>query len=244
MATISVNTDDFVVLRNKLEKVHKNAFPNAAKGLINGLALDVKKRTLPYEGKNNFTNRNKGFFKSFSRVTFAKGRDLNNMESMVGMTDRGISTAKNAIDDMDKQERGGTIGGRSFVPLNTARVSSSYGRNVRRKNRVTSLSDVVNSNNATGKTKAERFIKSAIHAGVGGAVIGNFGKNIVWRINSIDLKSRKNKINGTPIYTYKQGRSVSVKATKFSQKAAKRTLTVAPNIWTKEAKRQLRFYSR
>lgn len=242
MSTINVNTDAFVVMTNKLEKIGKNHLPNAARGLLNSLAMDVKKRTLPNSAKKEFTTRNKGFFKRFSKVEFAKGRDLNSMQSVVGMSSQGLKgSSEQAVEDLEKQERGGTIKGRSFIPLDSARVSKSNSKNVKAINRTTALSDVVNSNNVAGKTKAEKFIKSAIHAGVGGAVIGNFGKNVVWRIQGIDMKARENKIKATPIYTYKEGRSVKVDRTKFSEKAAKETVKIAPKEWIREGERQLKF---
>lgn len=41
---LNVNTDATVALTNKLEKLHKSAFPVAVRSTLNSAAFDMKKR--------------------------------------------------------------------------------------------------------------------------------------------------------------------------------------------------------
>jgi hypothetical protein len=236
MATININTDAMVVMTAKLESVGKNALPNAVRGTLNSLAFDVKKRTLPKSAKDTFETRQKTFIKAFSRVNVAKGNDMDSMRSEVGFFDRGAKS-KQAVEDLEKQEHGGRIAGRSFIPLETARTGKSRSRMVAAKNRLGRIGRVVDSSKATGKNRQERFFKSAIFAGVGGAVVGNFEPNIVYRITAIDNIKGKLRIRKTPLYTYDKGRTVKVTATKFSEQAANETVRSTPTIWVKEGNR-------
>ncbi|MBL4809315.1 MAG: hypothetical protein JKY43_04565, partial [Phycisphaerales bacterium] len=43
----NVNTDAVVSLTNKLEKLHKSAFPVAVRGTLNSAAFDVKQKSMP-----------------------------------------------------------------------------------------------------------------------------------------------------------------------------------------------------
>lgn len=236
MTTININTDAMVVMTAKLESVGKNALPNAVRGTLNGLAFDVKKRTLPKSAKDTFTHRKPNFFKTFSRVNMAKGNDMDSMRSEVGFQGRGGTSAK-AVEDLEKQEHGGRIAGRSFIPLETARAGKSRNRMVAAKNRLGRIGRVVDSSKATGKNRQERFFKSAIFAGVGGAVVGNFEPNVVYRITAIDKVKGKLRIKKTPLYTYDKGRTVRVTATRFSEQAANETVKSTPAIWVKEGNR-------
>jgi hypothetical protein len=236
MATMNINTDAMVVMTAKLESTGKTALPNAVRGTLNALAFDVKKRTLPKSAKDTFETRQKTFIKAFSRVNVAKGNDMDSMQSEVGFLDRGAKS-KQAVEDLEKQEHGGRIAGRSFIPLETARTGKSRSRMVAAKNRLGRIGRVVDSSKATGKNRQERFFKSAIFAGVGGAVVGNFEPNIVYRITAIDNIKGKLRIKKTPIYTYNKGRTVKVSATRFSEQAANETVKSTPTIWVNEGNR-------
>jgi len=161
---------------------------------------------------------------------------MDSMQSEVGFFDRGAKS-KQAVEDLEKQEHGGRIAGRSFIPLETARTGKSRSRMVTAKNRLGRIGRVVDSSKATGKNRQERFFKSAIFAGVGGAVVGNFEPNIVYRITAIDNIKGKLRIKKTPLYTYDKGRTVKVTATKFSEQAANETVRSTPTIWVKEGNR-------
>ncbi|KKL54819.1 hypothetical protein LCGC14_2261580, partial [marine sediment metagenome] len=84
MPILNVNTDKVVVFSNKLEKLHRSAFPIAIRGALNNAAFDVKKNTMPVSAEKEFTIRRKNFFKANSRVNMAKGFNVRTMQAMIG----------------------------------------------------------------------------------------------------------------------------------------------------------------
>ncbi len=219
---LNINTDALVVFTNKLEKLHKSAFPSAVRNALNSTAFDVKKNTLQKEASKQFINRAPTFFKAFSKVQMAQGFNVNTMAATVGMVSQGLKGGNNyAVKDLEQQEDGGKISGRSFIPLPPAR-GGSEARPVRPANRLSAIKRIINARNSKGKNEKEKFIRAAVTAGSGGYVLGNTKPVILWRINSIKyLKSkRKTVINKTPLYTYDDGRSVRVDATKFFKRSS------------------------
>mgnify|MGYP000548203738 CR=1 FL=1 len=130
----NIDTDETVVFANKLERLHRAAFPNAIRGTINAMAFDVKKNTMP-KSSLRFVNREKNFFKANSRVDMARGFDTNNMEARVGFVAAGNVENKKSIEDLEAQEHGGVVGGRRYIPINGARISKSRKKKVAKKNR-------------------------------------------------------------------------------------------------------------
>jgi hypothetical protein len=233
---LDINTDGVVEHAARLERLHKSALPSAVRGTLNGMAFDVKKNTMPREASRAFTQRRPNFFKAMSRVETAKGFNLRSMEAVVGF----IGADKyQAVEDLEKQEHGGTIGGRAFIPTKNARVSKSNARTVSRKNRISSFGRVVNVRNAKGKSKGEKFIKSVVHAGRGGIIIR--GK-AVFRVKSLKrVDSTRWKFKLELIYTYERGRSVRIrKATHFMRNASISSAEKGARIFQKEAERQIR----
>lgn len=243
---LNINTDAVVKHTNTLEKMHKSALPVAIRGALNKAAFDVKKDTMPRSASRTFKNRQPNFFKANSKVEMAKGFDLRSMKATVGFTDKGLNGNNNfAVKDLEQQEDGGKIKGRSFIPTDIAR-GGNKSRPVRPGNRMGKISNLVNSAKARGKNRYEKFVKSAMHAGVGGYVIGNFQKAILWRINSIKRKRIKIRgrssttiIKATPIYSFSQKRSVRVKSTNFMKKASLESASKMEDFFISEAKRQI-----
>ena len=233
---LNVNTDAVVAFTNKLEQLHRSAFPIAVRSTLNSAAFDMKKDTILKSAKDNFTQRKPSFFKANSRVETAKGFDIKTMSSKVGFT--GDSQA---VEDLEKQEHGGGIDGRSFLPFgskggaNPARSGNSYGKNIKPNARLKTMK-IVNPSKVSGKNDKEKFIKSVIHAGVGGFVLGNT-KNILWRVNSIK-GMRKGELKLTPLYTFKKGRDVNVKATHFMKEATEETIKKIDKLYMEQAQKQ------
>jgi hypothetical protein len=233
---LNVNTDATVILTNKLEKLHKSAFPIAVRSTLNSAAFDMKKDTILSSAKSNFTQRKPSFFKANSRVETAKGFDVTSMSSSVGFTGN-----SQAVDDLEKQEHGGEINKRTFIPFggkggaNPARSGNSYSKNIKPNARLKSMK-IIDSKKASGKSDKEKFIKSVIHAGVGGFVLGNTN-NILWRVNSIK-GFKKGELKLTPLYTFEKGRKVDVKATNFMKEATENTSQKMDNFYTKNAQVQ------
>lgn len=229
---LNVNTDALVILTNKLEKLNRAAFPVAVRNTLNSAALDMKQKTIISSSDDNFIKRKPSFFKAASKVNFATGFAVNSMSSTVGF--KGNSQA---VDDLEQQEKGGSIEGRSFVPMNPARVSGAYKKNIRPNARMKALK-IVDTKNAKGVNEKQKFIKSVIHAGVGGAVLADYkDKKIVWRVNSLnktDLKTLKL----TPLYTYEKGRKVKVDRTDFIKEAAAVTQQKIDGFYIASAQKQ------
>lgn len=232
---LNVNTDAVVKLTNKLEKLNRSAFPVAVRGALNSAALDMKQKTIISSSDDNFIKRKPSFFKAASKVNFATGFAVNSMQSQVGF--KGDSQA---VDDLEQQEKGGDIGSRSFVSMNPARVGGAYKKNIRPNARLKALKivDAKNAKGAKGANDKEKFIKSVIHAGVGGAVLADYkDKKIVWRVNSLnktDLKTLKL----TPLYTYEKGRKVKVDRTDFIKEAAAVTQQKIDGFYIASAQKQ------
>jgi hypothetical protein len=234
---ININTDAVVAYTNKLEKLSKTAMPNVVRQTLNKAALDVKQVTMPKSAKDSFTIRQANFFKANSKVVFASGNNINSMQSMVGFSEKTLKYGSNqSVEDLEQQEKGGKIKGRSFIPMKPARLSNSNNKNVRANARLKEVKKVVNVRNAKGKTQGQKFIKSVIYAGVGGLVLNeNNGKETLFRVNSIAGK----KFKLTALYSYQKGREVKVKATNFMKTASMDTVSKIEKIYIDLAEKRL-----
>lgn len=238
---ININSDAAVVFTNKLEKMAKSALPNAVRGTLNNAAFDVKKMTMPAEADKNFVHRKPTFFKANSKVDMAKGWDISAMQSAVGFV--GKNKPDQAVEDLEQQEHGGAIKGRAFIPLAAARVSKSWLKNVRAGNRISVVkANIIDAENATGANDAQKFTKSAIHAGKGGLVIGtkrNNGNRIVFKINSTKRVGKNTVVNSTPVFSVRKGRAAKPKATHFMQTATEKSAMKLERFYGEQAKRQV-----
>lgn len=236
--TFNVNADAAIKLTNKLEKLHKSAFPVAVRTTLNSAAFDVKQRTMPISAKNSFTQRKKNFFKANSRVQMAKGFDVRSMNSVVGFISLGGTNE--AVDDLEQQERGGIIKSRSFVPIDSARTGKSHSRLVKKKNRLSIMPNVINARRMRGANDKQRFVKAVLTAGVGGLVLSEYkGKEILWRVDSLS-GSGSNKFKLTALYSHKKGRSVGVGATHFMKIASLKSGDKLDTFYAINAKKQFK----
>jgi hypothetical protein len=241
---LNINTDAVVKFTNTLEKLHRSALPVAVRTSLNSAAFDVKKRTLLKETSESFTIRQKNFFKANSRVEQAQGFNMNTMRATIGMVEGGLKGGNNyAVKDLEQQERGGSIKGKSFIPLSPARVGGSNAKAVRPQNRLNAIQNVVNYKNAKGANDKQRFVKSVHHAGVGGHVIGKVkNKEILWRVNSLS-KTEGGNFKLTALYSYKEKRSVKVNNRNFMEKSATESGRSIEKFFILEAKKQIAKYA-
>lgn len=232
---LDVNMDAVVVFSNKLEKLNKTAFPKAVATALNSAAFDVKQNTMLKSSKKAFIERQRNFFRANSRVEMAKGMNVNNMQSIVGFRDLGGSNF--AVDNLEQQEYGGKINGKSFIPLDAARAGRSYKKKVTKRNRIgkSSRQPIVSSRRAKGVNPGQRFIKSVHFVGRGGFVLSEQG--ILWRVNSLK-RTRSGSLKLTAIYDYKKGRKVNVKAKGFMRKASIESGEKLEEYFIKAAKTQ------
>lgn len=232
---LNINTNAAVIFTNKLEKLHRSALPSAIRGTLNKAAFDVKKTTMPAVAGETFKKRQPNFFKANSRVDMAKGFDIASMKATVGFTETNLKGESNfAVKDLEQQERGGNIKKRSFIPMQPAR-SGGDARPVRPVNRLSGIKKIVNSAKMKGVNDKQKFLHAVADAGVGGFVLGNKNKNVLWRVESIG----KGKIKMKPIYSFKAGRNVNVKGTGFMEKASLESAHKIDDFYVQEAKRQI-----
>jgi hypothetical protein len=235
MPQLRINTDAVVAFTNKLEKLPRTAFPVAVRAALNSAAFDMKKNTLPKSAKDNFVQRKPSFFKANSRVEMAKGFDINRMQSVVGFTGK-----DQAIDDLEKQEFGGKINSRAFIPMAPARTSNSNNKLVRPNARLRNLK-LVDASKAEGVNDKQKFVKSVFYAWCWRACISNEfnGKSYVWKVNSLS-RTEAGSFKLTPIYSYEKGRDVKVDSTNFMSKATEMTSKKMDDFYIKAAEFQFK----
>lgn len=231
---LNVNTDAVVAFTNKLEKLHRSAFPVAVRSALNAAAFDMKKNEILKSADDTFTVRKSNFFKANSRVEMATGFDVDNMKSAVGFTGK-----DQAIDDLEQQESGGKIKSRSFIPMKPARTENSNKKLVRPNARLKNIK-IVDASKASGANDKQKFVKSVFHAGVGGVVLSEFnGRSFLWKVNSLK-RTKDGSFKLTPLYSFEKGRQVSVKATHFMAKATKKTTPKIEKFYIDAAEKQFK----
>jgi len=246
---IKVDVTEIDDYAKKLSRLHRKHLPSAVRATLSGAAFEVKKNTLIKSTQRKFTNREKNFFKANSKVIPATGFNIDTMQSVVGMVENKLKGGNNfAVKDLEKQEAGGIISNKAFIPMRTARVSKSDRKKVRSANRLSDLKGrrITPVNKSSGKTKKQQFIRAAMYSiqHGDGYVLGHRtagGGRTLWKINSIsqNARNRSLKINAVPLYNVLKGRTVRVKPTNYMAVAAEMATKKIPAIWEKEAKFQI-----
>lgn len=245
---LDINTDALAKFANQLEKLSKSALPVAVRQTLNSTAYDVKKRTMLAIVDKTFEKRQPNFFKANSKVEPAQGFNISNMRSIVGFVEGGLKGTQNyAVKDLEQQEHGGTIGGRSFIPLKDARANKDWKKKVRAANSIESInSKLYNSKDAKGKNDAVKYVKTAAIAGKHGWVIGNKknsdGNRIVYQIRSFKRLGKGHVVNSVAMYALKTNRKIKPKATHFMQKACEQSAAQMEQFFIKHATKQLAKY--
>ena len=239
---INIDNSKVVSFTNRLEKMRKSDLPVVINQTLNDAAFDVKQVTMPRSVKQNFTERNKSFFRSVSRVKKSSGFSINAMKSEVGFI--GSGSKEEAVKGLEKQERGGTIGKRSFIANNEARTGKSIDRNVVGKNRLSKVK-FIDARKSKGNTKKQKWMAAAFKSKETGiAVLGNHvgktGARTVSRIRSIKRTKDGIKIKRTILYSYKEGRKVKVKSTNFMKRASNESGLKIDNFFIKNAKKRIK----
>lgn len=188
---------------------------------------------MPAYAAHEFTQRMPSFFKANSSVEMASGYDIDTMQASVGFLARGAKSDK-AVAELDQQEHGGSIGGRSFIPMTEAR-GGNPGKGVRPQNRITGLKNIVNSNTIEGKTPAQKFRHAIAKAGVGGYVIGNTANKTLFKVLSIT----DNRVKLRPLFSYQERRSVKIKGTGFMESASLVSAGKMEDTYIREAEKQI-----
>lgn len=190
MATFDVNTDSAIALTAKLEKLHRSAFPVAVRSTLTNAAFETKK-LIPKAAGAKFTIRQKNIYKKFIIVDKAKGFDLDKMVATVGV-DGNAKRGKKVAEGLAIQETGGVVHGRKLLPMDQARISGSYGKKLRTKNRFSKI------NIATPRNRKPGTKHILIKKGSGGTVFDVSGRKS-WKPIFTYRKTNKTKLNARPV---------------------------------------------
>ena len=208
-AMINIGTDELVKFTNRLEKMRKSDLPVVVRQTLNKAAFDMRKKSLPKTYKKAFTERDKNFLRSRSRVEMAQGFDIKSMESKAGIVGNDITTRGLAM-----QSRGGTIPNRAFIPMPMARTSNSMQKKVRKKARLSQIAI----HHRVREGNARQMIKTAWKTGAGGHLL--YG-DTMFEIRGIRRQRGGNSfIKMKPLYSYEKGREVTVSKKPYVQEAA------------------------
>ncbi len=237
---LNIDDSENVALTNKLEKLHKSAMPVAVRGTLNDLAFEAKKKHLPRTFEKAFTVRKKGFVNSHSRVNKSPNTfKLSEMEAEMGI----VQGKSDAGDELKKQEFGGQIKGRDYIPLpgpsggkGKARTSGSYGKTVSKRYYLTRIEPEKHK----PVFKQQGFIRAAFAAGVGEFL--RFGE-VLLEIKKLSKPSRDHVfIKAEPIYSYEQGRSITLDKRPFIQPAGVLAQKSTNKIFREQAKKRFEKY--
>lgn len=243
MTTFNINSDAAVKHTARLERLHRSALPVAIRSTLNRAAFDLKTNSMPKKAAATFEQRAPNFFKANSKVKPASGFSLQAMRAEVGFVSK--SGNDRSVDDLQQQEEGGSIKGRSFIALKQARVGSSWNKRVRANARMSQIRgkmvgplDAGPKNNAN---EGQGFIKSAVHAGKGGIIrgIGEL-RDIVFKIKSLKRIHGNTIVKLLPLYSLEKGRAVRPKATHFMRNASLESAKKMDEYYAEEAHKQIK----
>jgi len=238
---LNINTDAVVKYTAKLEKLHRSRLPLAIRQTLNNAAFDVKKNTMPKQAKKIFVGRDKNFFKAKSSVGMAKGWNIKTMTSTVGFKE---GNKKNrAVRELEEQEHGGNLGGKSFIPLDTARVNKSNRKKIRKANLYDKKLKFLEAKKSKGKTYKQRFIKTAFKVGVNGFVlserINSEGGSTLWKIQKLST-TKKLKLKSVGIFTVKKNKVVKIKKTNFMRTSSLQSAKNLERWYIQNANKQIK----
>jgi hypothetical protein len=240
----NVNTQACVVLVNKLEQLHKSAFPLAVRGTLNAAAFDVKTRTLDESATKNFIRRSPTFFKRFSGVNRATGWNIESMKAEVGMTAEGGGTsevaARTAVANMEVQEEGGKID-TGLEYLNPSRIGGASDSLVASSKRWKKTNIVRGNFSKKGTTKSRMIAAAfvALNEKKLQVVMIN-GRKFYRQVTAISKTAKgKIKIRSKLIYAVRNGNQKPITATHFSREAANMTIPRIAGYFNEQAQKQI-----
>lgn len=235
---LDINSIAVIQFAAKLETIGKADLPVAVRSALNDAAYDLKTRTMPKSAKR-FTNRSPNFFKANSKYEKATGLKIFEMKSTVGFVSETLKGKSNfAVKDLEQQEKGGKIAGKSFIPMNQARRGGSKTQSVKPNSRTTALTNIVHAKKMQGKHDRQKFVKAVHKAKKGGLVMGNRDPKVLWRVLSIS-GTGGTKYRLSPIYSYKENRKVSVDKTNFMKDASIRSGETLEAFFMIQAKKRI-----
>jgi hypothetical protein len=238
MASINVNTSELIRYTDRLNRLHRSAFPLAVRQTLNDAAFDVKNRTLLRSADKNFTNRSPNFFKRFSKVEKAQGFSIDRMSAVVGMHHNGVNSAKTAIENMETQESGGTIK-KGAAYLKDARGGNNR-RAVAKRNYFRSGKMLTGASRR--RSAKSQFIANAFASKKYGAKFSiktNSGRYLIQVTSIRRTKNGDIKIKSRNLMKDRSMKPVNIKATHFASEAARSTITKMESFYVRNAQKQI-----
>ena len=264
MATLYLNNDAVVKFTNKLEQLNHTTLPNLVKDTLDFAAKYTKQNTMPKQAKRDFSIRQQNFFTATSHIDYVKKtHNIGEMQSAMGFDpaqQKALTPANNfSVKDLQEQEYGGMIGGKTFIPLPAARNGNSNMGLVINKYRLSEIrkKSFVFADKAPGKNNKEKWIKSCVFVGVGGFVVGTgIDRTFLFQVDSISkvkvgasqpgsiFRNRAyartiTVIKATKLYSVQYHRKVEIKETDFMAKASEVTTAKLEQFYISFAKQRI-----
>lgn len=211
---LDVNTSGLIAYTDRLESMRSTLLPTAIRNTLNDVAFNTKRR-VPAIAAQEFTIRNKSLFKSFIFVNKVTSRNINLMQSEVGIFNRNSKTA----DGLAKQETGG-VSERGLIQMDTARVSNNIAKKVKASNYLNRIS--------LPKSKKKG-------SGTGFVMIQKGGKGTLFKTN----KNKKGQ-KLTPVYSFMKNRRIQIKKKPFISTAAQLEARRIESIYIKNVQHLMR----
>lgn len=251
---IIINTEAFEHAKT-LEQINRSALPVAIRGTLNDAVYDVKTRSMP-KSAEAFQKRKPNFLKANSKFEKAQGFDVNTMKATVGFYENKLVHASTnfAVKDLEKQEHGGKIDSKAFIPMRAARVSGSgVTKSKYRRSNIRDFVDASKVKSISGHSapkllqsvRKQKLIRAAIKAsivyGSNAYVLGNpnaAGRKTLFKVERFLKIGDKLDIKLTPLFNVRKGRSVEVRATQFMERASFNTRSLIGKFFTAQAQKQ------
>lgn len=222
---LNVNTDAIIHLTAKLERLNKYAFPSAVRSTLNDSAFIMKKKNILASAKVNMTVRNPSFFRKFTGVEKAKGKDIDSMFSKVGFinTDPDPKKGQKAIIGMEHNEVGGSDNKGAWY-LRKTRGQNSLKRKVQMAKRFNkgnlSKRHLGHKNNSSVLAMISSF-----EEGKPVFIRSKLGIGYVVQVNKVDYEpgGKNRKISVDFLMRSRSKKEAKAKATHFNQEAAIKT---------------------
>jgi hypothetical protein len=238
---INIQSDQFVKLSNKLEKIGRADLPVAVRSTLNQMAFKMKgsggtRGQIDKRAEKDFDyRRNKTLFKVITGVEKAKGLDIGSMQSQAGVINK--SGMSKVAEGLANQQKGGSTN-QGATPLTKARISKSEAKKVRRPSYLKNLTTF-----DMRKRKGNRWIAAAIKAKKENKMIlieGKGGTNLLAKVKSFKRAGKDIKFKLDWMYRINDSGKVDLKKKRpFIDRAAQEVIKGMPDEFVRQANRRI-----
>jgi hypothetical protein len=248
MSDFSIKSDKLIDYTLSLQKINDVALPFALQNALNGVAKDVKKRTLMDSVNKEFNVKKKGFFTANSAYKPYKAKsvnyNINKLKSEIGIT-KGRKANERATEQIGHQETGTAIK-RGINPLGDKPQTKKIIDILSHKPEVITYSNYDDAND-----NAFKYIRSASRAKKRNAGLliksQSMGTGTVYQVRQFKKRKptpnnpKKAIIKLKQIASYHSGGTVKLKKQRpfLSNAAIKSTKEVLNSEFIKEAEKQI-----